>query len=336
MYIEQVKYTEPYTLEFIGGDDHRLATYLAQRGYLTASQITTIISTTTYQKDAPITIPPGGINIGGETIYPCAMLPLGAIIMWSGAIADIPDCWQLCDGTPPTPDLRDRFIVGAGSTYAVGATGGSATKDLSHTHADGTLATDTEAAHTHSSGSYATDTEAAHTHGDGSYVTDTEAAHTHDVGTLATASDGSHNHTGVTGEQNANHTHNFTDTSGGPSSTTNYGEGAAGPAKADNIHTHTVSGATGAESATHNHNIVSTGTSHTHALSGATASSGSHAHSVTGTSSSGGSHSHDVAGSSGSDGSHSHDVTGDTALAGSATQDILPPYFALCFIMRVL
>ena len=40
-------------------------------------------------------------------------LPSGAIIIWSGTIASMPLGWQLCDGTNGTPDLRDRFIVGA-------------------------------------------------------------------------------------------------------------------------------------------------------------------------------------------------------------------------------
>ena len=40
-------------------------------------------------------------------------LPKGSIIVWSGTIASIPAGWQLCDGTNGTPDLRDRFIVGA-------------------------------------------------------------------------------------------------------------------------------------------------------------------------------------------------------------------------------
>ncbi|MBL7157322.1 MAG: hypothetical protein ISS92_04055 [Candidatus Omnitrophica bacterium] len=40
-------------------------------------------------------------------------LPSGVIVMWSGAIVDIPEGWALCDGTNGTPDLRDRFIVGA-------------------------------------------------------------------------------------------------------------------------------------------------------------------------------------------------------------------------------
>jgi len=37
----------------------------------------------------------------------------GIIVMWSGAIADIPDGFVLCDGNNSTPDLRDKFIVGA-------------------------------------------------------------------------------------------------------------------------------------------------------------------------------------------------------------------------------
>ena len=42
---------------------------------------------------------------------------------------------MLCNGTNGTPDLRNNFVVGAGSTYAVGATGGSANSVVvSHTH----------------------------------------------------------------------------------------------------------------------------------------------------------------------------------------------------------
>lgn len=52
--------------------------------------------------------------------------PAGGIIMWSGSIASIPLGFRLCDGGGGTPDLRDRFIVGAGSAYTPGNTGGSA------------------------------------------------------------------------------------------------------------------------------------------------------------------------------------------------------------------
>ena len=62
-------------------------------------------------------------------------IPSGAIVLWSGSIASIPSGWVICDGTNSTPDLRNRFIVGAGSTYAVAATGGTADAIVvSHTH----------------------------------------------------------------------------------------------------------------------------------------------------------------------------------------------------------
>ena len=64
-----------------------------------------------------------------------ASFPSGGIIMWSGSIAAIPSGWVICDGTNSTPDLRDRFIVGAGSSYAVAAAGGSANATLvAHSH----------------------------------------------------------------------------------------------------------------------------------------------------------------------------------------------------------
>lgn len=59
----------------------------------------------------------------------------GMIMLWSGSSGSIPSGWLLCDGTNSTPDLRNRFVVGAGSTYAVNATGGSADAVVvSHTH----------------------------------------------------------------------------------------------------------------------------------------------------------------------------------------------------------
>ncbi|MEO9871521.1 hypothetical protein [Ekhidna sp.] len=51
-------------------------------------------------------------------------IPTGAIIMWSGSLDQIPHGWILCDGENGTPDLRDRFIVGAGESYEANATGG--------------------------------------------------------------------------------------------------------------------------------------------------------------------------------------------------------------------
>ena len=75
--------------------------------------------------------------------------PIGTIVAWAGAINSIPPGYQLCNGTGPVtseliqvlgvgnnvPDLRDRFIVGSGSSYSNHATGGSADTTLpAHSH----------------------------------------------------------------------------------------------------------------------------------------------------------------------------------------------------------
>lgn len=80
----------------------------------------------------------------------------GMIMMWSGTIANIPSGWALCNGSNGTPDLRDKFVIGAASddsgaaktniTGSLTQTGG--TKDaivVSHTH----TATSTDSGHTH-------------------------------------------------------------------------------------------------------------------------------------------------------------------------------------------
>lgn len=59
----------------------------------------------------------------------------GMIILWSGTTGTIPTGWRLCDGGGGTPDLRNRFVVGAGNSYPVGGTGGTANATLvSHSH----------------------------------------------------------------------------------------------------------------------------------------------------------------------------------------------------------
>ena len=69
-----------------------------------------------------------------------SLMPSGGVIMWSGAANAIPAGWALCNGSNGTPDLRGRFIVGAGGAYAVGATGGAEQVTLTeaqmpeHTH----------------------------------------------------------------------------------------------------------------------------------------------------------------------------------------------------------
>lgn len=76
-------------------------------------------------------------------------VPSGLIAIWSGSTGTIPTGWVLCNGSNSTPDLRDRFVVGAGSSYAVGDTGGS--KDaivVSHTHTATSTVTDPGHNHT--------------------------------------------------------------------------------------------------------------------------------------------------------------------------------------------
>ena len=55
---------------------------------------------------------------------PDSGVPKGSIIPWYGLIKDIPSGFALCDGKNGTPDLRNRFLVGAGSSYNLGNSGG--------------------------------------------------------------------------------------------------------------------------------------------------------------------------------------------------------------------
>jgi hypothetical protein len=85
--------------------------------------------------------------------------PSGGIIMWSGTIATIPSGWLLCNGSSSTPDLRNRFIIGAFSddsgtakttvTGSATQTGGSKDASLpSHTHTATSTVTDPGHNHT--------------------------------------------------------------------------------------------------------------------------------------------------------------------------------------------
>ena len=90
----------------------------------------------------------------------------GMVIMWSGTIATIPTGWYLCNGSNSTPDLRDKFVIGASAdsggvaktnvTASYTQTGG--TKDavvVSHTHT--ATSTVTDPGHTHTiAGNFAT------------------------------------------------------------------------------------------------------------------------------------------------------------------------------------
>jgi hypothetical protein len=75
-------------------------------------------------------------------------IPTGVITLWYGAIGSVPTGWYLCDGSNGTPDLRDKFVVGAGSTYSVAATGGSTDAIVvTHTHTATSVVTDPTHSH---------------------------------------------------------------------------------------------------------------------------------------------------------------------------------------------
>jgi hypothetical protein len=114
--------------------------------------------------------------------------PVGMIAYWSGSIATIPAAYRLCNGSNGTPNLMDRFVVGAGSAYTVGSAGGSLS-----------ASTGASGGHTHtmqSAGAHAHNTNSAGLH---QHTTDVQGAHAHtltiDGTTLSISQIPSHNHT---------------------------------------------------------------------------------------------------------------------------------------------
>jgi hypothetical protein len=67
----------------------------------------------------------GGIETGGAPAP--GTFPSGGIVLWHGLVSAVPLGWLLCDGTHGTPDLRNRFIVGASAEQNPGAIGGAST-----------------------------------------------------------------------------------------------------------------------------------------------------------------------------------------------------------------
>jgi hypothetical protein len=89
-------------------------------------------------------------GIIGATPPAATPIPAGGIFLWSGSIGSIPAGYVLCNGSNGTPDLRDRFVVGAGSTYSVDGTGGSANAIVvSHNHTASSSSAVTDPGHVH-------------------------------------------------------------------------------------------------------------------------------------------------------------------------------------------
>lgn len=128
-------------------------------------------------------LPSAGTEPATKT-YVDAALPIGSIIMYGGTSA--PAGWKICDGTahgvtaltallggPNVPDLRNKFVVGVGSSYARHATGGEATHVLSiaelpsHDHGTWTGTMNQNWSHSHGGATNAADRSLSHSHGGG-------------------------------------------------------------------------------------------------------------------------------------------------------------------------
>lgn len=126
------------------------------------------------------------------------ILPSGCIVLWSGSESGIPSGWALCNGQNGTPDLRDRFVVGAGKNYQVGNVGGSQSVTLtaeqmpSHTHGVSSLVIDSSGGHTHDLGflgerslldsvAYGDEFIYRPPYGTGSIATEESGDHTHSI-----------------------------------------------------------------------------------------------------------------------------------------------------------
>jgi len=124
----------------------------------------------------------GFVKLDGDAEVPLAQIPVltadklptvipsGIIVMWSGILATIPSGWSLCDGGGGTPDLRDKFVIGAPAATDPGGTGGS----TSHSH--------TVASHSHTIGSHA-HVIGSHAHTVNSH-SHTVSSHSHSGGSL--------------------------------------------------------------------------------------------------------------------------------------------------------
>jgi microcystin-dependent protein len=236
--------------------------------------------------------------VDGSLLTGIVAIPTGAILLWSGSTGSIPSGFVICDGTNSTPDLRDRFVVGAGNTYAVDATGGSNTVTLAETNLPG---------HTHSvSGTTASD--GAHTHNVSGNTSNT-GAHTHNV-SGNTSNTGDHTHNGSTSNTGA-HTHSL------------FRNGNDIYSTGFQINSFRQNGSDATSSAgAHSHNFT-------------TANAGAHSHTLSGTADSAGAHSHTLSGTADSAGAHTHSFSTTSGSTGSGTaHENRPPYYALAYIMK--
>jgi len=117
------------------------------------------------------------------------LVPSGAIILWSGAVVDIPDGWALCDGSGDTPDLRGSFVLGAGGSYDPDDDGGNSIGDLESY----SLSSTNMPAHSHSISSDGS--HSGHSYSDQAIGAEASTA------SMGNATAGAHDHGGSTGTE---------------------------------------------------------------------------------------------------------------------------------------
>lgn len=107
-------------------------------GYV-ISDVVGAIGDYAWSQDTPTTNPDDSYHVTGSHCEGAPVVgpittegPHGLICLWFGSIASIPAGWVLCDGLYGTPDLRGRFVPGAGGTLSPGSAGGTAAH--SHTY----------------------------------------------------------------------------------------------------------------------------------------------------------------------------------------------------------
>ena len=252
-----------------------------------------------------------------------AFIPVGGIVLWSGTVASIPTGWVLCDGTNSTPDLRDRFIIGAGSTYAVDGTGGTNTTSIAVTNMPG---------HTHT-GTTAQSGQHNHT-----CNTSQDDIHSHQASSVAS---GNHGH-GFTMQQGGEHSHpGATQAAGWHGHQTHipsWGNGQWNNLTGGwrNAFTGWFGHKTGWDpqwgangSGNHNHTIGSNGVTSNHGHGYSVVSTGAHTHTVNTGSSGGHTHTATISQSS----NHAHNYTTQNTGQGQVFS-IIPSYYALAYIMK--
>lgn len=122
-------------LPVLGSEGNTNVTAISQNGNILTVEVPRVYydkygRVTKWDKQTATAIIQGGQGEPSENLGYTGV-PVGTISMWAGSVGDIPVGWHLCDGTDGTPDLRDKFVVGAGRNYNPGAHGGHSSYELS-------------------------------------------------------------------------------------------------------------------------------------------------------------------------------------------------------------